>query len=757
VREKGLLIVISVLVGFYNANQLTAWLFVFLIWLVLLLIWLKHQHVTLLEMVILLAVTLFFSFHFIEENPDLSEQVDQELQLRGKVTEVTSQTDDYSIFTILANDSKQAYQVTAFTPLNHPIKVGASCDIKGVLQLPTQSTNPGQFNYQSYLSDQGVHYQLVVNDENDVYCQGANLAGKLEGLREKQLHNVTEQFSDHTAIWIKSLIFGERDDLPMEIEQLFQRWHLTHLLAISGLHINIIVFILYFLLIYIFRLTKESTYQLLIGFILFYPFMAGGAPSVWRAAIVSILNYLAWYQRNRYATIDFLSLSFLLLLFLNPNWIYSLGFQFSYIISFAILLSQKILRQIKSQLLKLLFISGLSLLIILPIQINAFYQFNPLSLIVNLFATTYFSALFIPLVFFTYLSGLICPFISSILDIFMQWANHLFLFILNVVDRALYFPIIIGQLSPIIIVLFYMSLFYLLIQLERKEFKKMIQGFICLGLIFFTQQIGPYLNPFGKITILDLGQANTMVIELPYKKAVIMYDIGATLGADFQAESDRAYQQIIKPFLHYSGINKIDAIILSHEDYDHSGSLPYLIADFPVKTVITSEYYTWSDSAEKMLNSASVEHQSITAGQTFTIGDHIFYALSPIKDWQDKNDNSLVIYTQFSDQAWLLTGDISAQVEQDIVKHYPTLKINTLLVAHHGSMTSTNEAFLKRIAPEQAIIPVGRNNRFNHPSDLVLSRLKERDIVIYRTDQNGAIQYIYHKNKEGGTFSLTIP
>lgn len=100
---------------------------------------------------------------------------------------------------------------------------------------------------------------------------------------------------------------------------------------------------------------------------------------------------------------------------------------------------------------------------------------------------------------------------------------------------------------------------------------------------------------------------------------------------------------------------------------------------------------------------------------------------------------------------------MSEQVEQSIIKKYPDLVIDTLVVPHHGSATSSSRLFLEQIAPNQAIIPVGRNNFFSHPSDLVVNRFNELGVQLYRTDQDGAIQFIFAKNRSGGTFSSFLP
>lgn len=269
--------------------------------------------------------------------------------------------------------------------------------------------------------------------------------------------------------------------------------------------------------------------------------------------------------------------------------------------------------------------------------------------------------------------------------------------------------------------------------------------------------VRPYLNPFGKITMLDIGQADALVVQLPHKKGVILYDVGGSFTNDFSSSSDRLYQQVIKPYLFYEGISKIDAIIISHEDHDHIGSLAYLIEDFTVDHLITSQYFQWPDGLKEKLDYYQVEHQMITSRQSFDIAGQTFVSLGPTKDWLDRNDNSLVLYTTFANKPWLLTGDISENVEVDLIHQYPNLEIDILSVAHHGSSTSSGLLFLDALNVKTALISAGRNNRFQHPHDEVIERLLDLDVEIYRTDHHGAVQFIYHEQQSSVTFLPFLP
>ncbi|NMA89992.1 MAG: DNA internalization-related competence protein ComEC/Rec2 [Amphibacillus sp.] len=756
-RGKGYLLVVSLFIGYYAANQLTFWPIVCLSWQLFLLIYYYRRRLRFYELIVLLLVALFFSQHFVYDPSDTLPSLEGEVQLTGTVNKLIKSTENHTSFILQEMKTNTHIQINVFTPLSSTPNQGAKCQIIGELQFPEHATNPGQFNYHDYLANQKIHYQMTINNEDQLACQGSSLVGRLSRIRDLQFEHVDQQFDVTISAWIKSLIFGDRSELDEQLELLFERWHLTHLLAISGLHVSIIVTILHVIFIYCCRFTKETTYQILIGFMLIYPVLGGGAPSIWRASLVMIFNYLAWYQRERAISLDFLSISFVLLLFLNPEWIFHLGFQFSYLISFSLLLSKQILTNLKSRWSQMWFVSGLCITVIIPIQLNTFYLFNPISIIVNLAVTFYFSTIFIPLIFTTYIASLI---LQPLLFVFVTLVNHahnIFLVFIKFFDHYFYYPIVTGPLKPLLILLFYLCLIYILVHFEKKQFKQVRYGSMMFITIFIVQQAIPYLNPTGSVTMLDIGQANALVIELPYRRGVILYDVGSTLAADFSRPSERAYQQIIKPFLHYSGIDHIDAIILSHEDYDHLGSLQYLLADFTVDTVITSNYFQWPDGFEEFIDDERTRHMRVNVGESFSIGGQTFYCLSPIRDWQNPNDNSLVLVTTFGENRWLLTGDISEQVELSILRDYPDLSIDTLIVAHHGSQTSTSQRFLEQINPQHALIPVGRNNYFKHPSQTVIDRLNQLKIEVYRTDQDGAIQFIFKKHQKGGTFSTHLP
>ena len=146
------------------------------------------------------------------------------------------------------------------------------------------------------------------------------------------------------------------------------------------------------------------------------------------------------------------------------------------------------------------------------------------------------------------------------------------------------------------------------------------------------------------------------------------------------------------------------------------------------------------------LDKLNINYDFLKRGDVISIGEVEMHCLNPSRDINE-NDNSIVLYLKIFKHTILLTGDISSNIEEDIILAYPKLKVDILKVGHHGSKTSTSEKFINTIKPKYAIIPVGRNNRFNHPSEIVINRLRSNDVKILQTSTNGSIKIIIGLNE----------
>lgn len=260
---------------------------------------------------------------------------------------------------------------------------------------------------------------------------------------------------------------------------------------------------------------------------------------------------------------------------------------------------------------------------------------------------------------------------------------------------------------------FFLFLYYALVAVgvylvqlgDRPLFRKI--GLVCLGLYLLSYApICPALSE--EVSFINVGQGDAILIRDGLTS--VMIDTGGNLSFDMAKES-------LIPFLRKKRIYTLDYLIASHGDYDHIGAKDSLMANFPVKNFI-------DEASSFPLKAGNLTFRNLN---TYP-GD-------------DENESSLVLSLRFMDEDYLFTGDAPVEIEKKIIKDNPSLRCGILKVGHHGSDTSTCEEFLDQLKPKEAVISAGWKNRYGHPKQEVLERLRKRAIKIRRTDLEGTITY----------------
>jgi competence protein ComEC len=728
----------------------------FLVLLLWLLVIYRTKRLGKIPLLLSLAIYLFFSFYFPAIENIHSANEPTKMSISGQIIGSVTHSDKVTQFNFRDEKTLQMIKVSYFhqEPEDHSIlnslQPGASCQMTGDLSIPDGGTNPGQFNYQNYLATSGIQYEMKIASSKDMICHATSSKSFLFSFRETLKKYILQLYSSETGSWISALVLGDDSHISEAITELFQDWGLSHILAISGLHIGLVVGLFYFLTIKLNVLTKEKAQLLIIIFLPLYAVLAGGEPSVWRATLMVIIVIILQKVHIRLSTTDIISVTFLLLLLADKYLIYHVGFQFSFLVSFGIILSRKWIGQSKYVFFQLLRLSFVSQMIIVPLQIIYFYSFNPLSILLNVIVVPYFSLFVIPCMFLLFVIAPIHILAKPLEWFFTIVHQYVFLTPLEFFHNVAYFPWWSGFLPPLIIILYY-GLFLMMMYYMEKGIQ--VRGFICgvfVTLVLLFSMLRPYLSPFGTVTVLDIGQGDAIVIELPFRKGVLIVDAGAGFSFNQTEPSKSNYSRIIKPFLRYKGIQKIDGIVISHEDTDHAGSVNYIVDDFEVKEIIISTFYQLEEELKNDWLQRGVSILRIQAGDFFDLKGKRFTILSPGVDKKGTNENSLVMLTELGNKSWLFTGDIDQEVEREIIRNYPNLMVDVLKIAHHGSKTSTDPSFITELNPTYALISVGKHNRYGHPSSEVISILEDNYIHVFRTDEQGAI--IYQFSKDTGTF-----
>lgn len=737
------------------------YIFIYLLWITYL-----YMKKRISIFVIFFSIMSFLFFYFYIPSPQFIEKQIEKLpddiaSLSGKVKQLPKLTDKKFEFILYDEQLQMNFIVVYFfdqeeiiddSSFRH-IKYGSKCSVIGENKPPSRASNPFQFDYYSYLTKQGIASQFIINEPHTINCNNhTSLFTIVNDLRTSYLSFAQRKFHPEVFSWQQALILGDRTDIDGETLVLFQRWGLSHLLAISGLHVGIVSALVYAIFVRFHVLTKEKAQWFIIFFLPLFALIAGGQPSVWRASLMGAFVLLLHKMNVRMNHVDILSIVFILLLVTDKYMIYHVGFQFSFLVTFGLLLSLQWIKNATSNLERLFQINFVSQMVIVPIQMLYFYHFNPLSIVMNFLIVPYFSIIVIP---FMFINVIISIFPINIIAFVQENFIRVHAFILKIIefiDQKFNFSFYSGEITLISIIVYYFLFVSMMICLEKGMKKYAFYYGIALSILLTMVVSKPYASNEGRVTMLDIGQGDAFIIELPYRKGVFMIDAGAIIPFSERGLNDRVYKQVIKPYLMGRGINKIDTIFITHQDSDHDGSVPFVVNDFAVDEIIVHHYY---DTEQLLSNlNKSVNVTTLSCGENVKRSNFHVYVLSPCEDKQDENENSLVLFTQLGGLNWLFTGDIGERTEKELMERFEHLNIDVLKVAHHGSKTSSKAFFLHFIKPNYALISVGRNNRYGHPAEETIVGLEEVQATIFRTDLLGAVQYRYRK--EDGTFEYFI-
>ena len=254
-------------------------------------------------------------------------------------------------------------------------------------------------------------------------------------------------------------------------------------------------------------------------------------------------------------------------------------------------------------------------------------------------------------------------------------------------------------------ILFVLCVACFLVYVMKNDYKKSIKTMM-LGCVMVF--VNPYLDPFFSVYMIDIGQGDCTLIVEPFHKSAVMIDVGQNLHHD-------NVELFVEPFLKQKHIHCLDALIVTHNDFDHSGGVDSLQDKIKIKQIIR-------DSDTKI----PVEYP--------------FVSLLSKRETTDENSKSIVSYFSYDHLDFLWTGDAGIEIEEQLLKQYDLSNVDVLKLGHHGSKTSSSFEFLDHIRPELGLVSAGKNNRYGHPDSIVMSRCHDLGIHVLETKDVGMIQ-----------------
>lgn len=567
------------------------------------------------------------------------------------------------------------------------------------------------------LNVESIKYQNELFDYNE-YLQNQGIFGPYQIKKYKIIGNkfvlskinnfCISKMNQHPSIYkgyINSLIFANSDEIA-DIKDSTAKIGVSHILAVSGMHISFLILILDFILKKIFYFEKPIDICIII-FLFLYIIITNFSLTVLRAALMVCLSKIFKMNKLYFTKLDVLSIVGIFLFIINPNTLFLLSFQLSFLVSFIIIIFTSNF-EIKNKIINMYFMGLITFLVGLPLIININYEFNILSLLLGPLFILYFELLLFPVTIIMFISPITYRLFDPIYSFFAYFTTHLSNFNCN---------IIVGSLNIVIILIYYVILFFLFSSFELKRFRKYSVS-IFLMFLFLIYNKNSF-NQFLQIKFYSVGQGDSAVIILPKGEGYILVD---------------CYNNVLD-YLKRDGIRKIDIIFLSHSDNDHIGSLDLVLNEFEIDKIYTSIFDMKNYPKEYIIE--GLKSNDIIAFKTIS-----FYIYGPIRDYGSKNNNSLVFKMKSENISCLFTGDIEKEAEEELANKYKCdLSSNILKVAHHGSNTSSTKKFLEYVRPKYYVISVGLNNIYNFPNNHYL--LKKENI--YRTDIDGTVTFTYRK------------
>lgn len=540
-----------------------------------------------------------------------------------------------------------------------------------------------------------------------------------------------------------ALLLGDRSRITYEMNTAFKVSGISHIIAVSGLHVSILFSLVYTLL------ARRRVLSCLIGIPVLFVFAAivGFTPSITRACIMQSLMLIAMVLDREYDGPTALSFAVLVMLVCNPLTILSVSFQLSVGCMLGIFLFSEKTRQ---------YLQGFGQKYIKKEQklTNRLWQWTSASVSVSLSAaivTTplvsyYFGCVSIVsiltnlltlwIISFIFYGLLLCLSVSTVSMWLAQLVVYLITipihFVLKAAELISKLPMSAAYTSNPYVVVWLIGVYIMFgLFLLRKK-----QPQLLLTVIVFTfllTQLFSWLEPLQdefRMTMLDVGQGQSILLQSDGKTFLV--DCG---GDDSEDAADVTAEELLS-----RGISRLDGIIVTHYDADHAGGIAYLMSRIHTDRLILPYVEDEDGVGQRLIAATDGMVEYISEDVLYTFGSTQMTLFAPIS-YESGNESSICVLFQRKNCGILITGDRGAEGETHLLQNHAIPKVDVLVAGHHGSAGSTTQELLNATQPQYAFISVGEDNRYGHPANLVLERLLAAGCKIYRTDRNGTILF----------------
>ncbi|MEX0661609.1 MAG: DNA internalization-related competence protein ComEC/Rec2 [Balneolaceae bacterium] len=629
----------------------------------------------------------------------------------------------------------------------------AGREIKADIRLYSfpEKRNPHEFDYGTWLKEQSIFGHGELEELHQTERKTTLSWGPVQ---EYVRGNVDMLFDEETAPLAKALFLGYKQELTLDHRQAFSRSGLSHIMAVSGLHVGFIVAPFWLIIPWLWGSKKTKWLGLFALTILLvgYAGITGFSASVSRASLMAwLLTYGKLFHKIR-NSINLLAFAGIVLLLINPRQLFDVGFQLSFSAVFIILMvmpeAQRLIPERfrfnwKGSFLTIILISFIVQLGLFPILTYYFGEFSIIGPLAN--------ALVLPLLAVTVPVGLIISLIGGIFESGMQMISVPVALSIQWIDGVAnqlgsfdYGYLTLGHKS---IFIYAVWAFFVAgiatIRIPAIRWKMGICFLISFNLFLIESHLkNPSVHEM-EVTVLDVSQGDAVHIKTPLGKHVLV-------DAGRWSPMGNSGEQVLIPYFDYLGVDHIDAVILSHPHADHIGGLPALMESISIGKIYHSEYSYDSKLYERyneMADEKSIPVFDVKSGDQMEIDPAVrFFVIGPNPNSgidRNPNNHSLAFRLQYGNTSFLFTGDAETEQENKMVKQYGDfLDTDFLKAGHHGSKTSSTKKFVETVTPKITAFSLALQNQFGHPGNKAVANVFRSGSESHYTSLHGALRYI---------------
>ena len=667
--------------------------------------------------------------------------------------EVGTKHEKVFFYYVLESESEQQ----AFLQLREVVRVS----VEGTIEEIEHARNKGNFDAKNYYLSLGVLHTLKVERLNSGRKSVSGFWSFVEHLRSWLLQVVRAQKDSRIKQYTLALLLADRSGFSEEEWEQYKQLGLLHLLAISGLHISLMVACIE-RICWRSGITREKTRGLLVLFVVLYGFVIGWNISGTRAiGMVVFANVSKPFIKKRGSTqMDCLLWMAIASILVWPGILLNVAFQLSYGLTAIIIFLSKWQRAVLPRIRANIWVPiGMSL-IALPLLCQYFFYWNILSILLTALFSMLFEMLLFPLLT-TYLFAVLLSFahlievLTTVGEVILSGASK----VLTFCQQLSFTKFTLGIWDKWEVALYLTILITIGILFERRRMtmkKGVLGGLAILALLIEV----PY-HWGTELVMVDVGQGDSILLLAPGWNQATLIDTGGL--SDFKKKEAWRHRKkkdqgitTVVPALQAEGLAELSQVMLSHGDEDHVGNLKAIAKHLTIRQLIIGKGMETIPLMQEMKKKyPKIQWRLVLAGDEWKWNETTWKVLWPKDLSHAENEDSILALVTVMKQTILLTGDASEKVEEAVVKDNPHLQFTILKAGHHGSRTSSGEALLKLVQPRLAFISCGKHNHYGHPSPETLERLKATGAIIFRTDQDGQIRLRFTREKLEVTTTLT--